>query len=180
VKRGLVVGGVPVGSTSLTVLDRAQAGRTTCRRPSRQKGGVMTQHYTLDEVRPIVGREVRDPSGESLGFVDVLFVDDDTGEPEWFGLWNGLPVGGRRVIVPIRGMEPTDGEIRVPWTKDVVEQAPSYDDEDDRGMLADDPDGIHISREKEEAAYRLYGLEPLSRPEGVYVARFRAVIVTER
>ena len=139
----------------------------------------MATEFTLDEVRPIVGREVRDPSGHSLGFVDLLFVDDDTGRPEWFGLWDGLPSPRKRVIVPLHGLELAGGEVRVPWTKDLVEQAPSYDDEDDRGILRDDPDGIHISREKEEAAYRLYGLEPTSRPDRVYVARFRAVVISD-
>ena len=138
----------------------------------------MATRFALDEVRPIVGREVRDPSGRSLGFVDVLFVDDDTGRPEWFGLWDGLPSRAKRVIVPLEGLELTDGEVRVPWTKDIVEQAPSYDDEDDRGLLKDDPDGIHISREKEEAAYRLYGLQAESRPDRAYVARFRAVVIS--
>jgi hypothetical protein len=85
------------------------------------------------------------------------------------------------VIVPLRGIEHVEGEIRVPWTKDVIMSAPSYDDEDDRGLLRDDPDGIAISPEKERTAYQHYGVEPLTeRPEGMSGPRFRAVLIEIR
>jgi hypothetical protein len=80
-----------------------------------------------------------------------------------------------------RAIEHVEGEIRVPWTKDVIISAPSYDDEDDRGLLRDDPDGIAISPEKERAAYQHYGVEPLTeRPEGMSGPRFRAVLIEIR
>jgi hypothetical protein len=140
----------------------------------------MLDDYSLEQVRPMAGREVRDSEGRSVGYVDVLFLDDDTGQPEWYGLWNGLP-SGRRRIAPVRESRMDGPDVVLPWPKTVIERAPSYDDEDDRGLLRDDPDGIHISREKEEEAYRLYGVEPLSpRPEGAYVARFRALVVVTR
>jgi hypothetical protein len=138
----------------------------------------MLNDYSLEQVAPLVGREIRDGNGNSAGYIDVIFIDDDTEQPEWFGFWNGLP-SGRRRIVPIRGARMDGPDVAVPWTKEVMEQAPSYDDEDDRGILREDPDGIHISRTKEDEAYRLYGIEPLTpRPDGEYVARFRAIVVT--
>jgi site-specific DNA-methyltransferase (adenine-specific) len=163
------------------VLDRE--GRPVCDAllpgMSDRKGGTMlNENYSLEQVAPYVGLELRDGNGNSAGYVDVIFVDDDTGQPEWFGFWNGLP-GGKRRIVPIRGAVRDGPDVAVPWTKEVMEQAPSYDDEDDRGILRDDPDGIHLSRAKEDEAYRLYGIEPLTPPPArEYVARFRAVVVT--
>lgn len=71
------------------------------------------------------------------------------------------------------------GRLNVPCAKELVKKAPSYDKEDDRGLLTEDPDGIHISREKEKMAYEHYGVEPLRAvpEEVVYVARFRAWVV---
>ena len=141
----------------------------------------MLESYSLEELRQLGGREVADAKGESVGFVDLVFVDDPTGRPEWMGIWSGLPGKGRRVIVPLRGIEHVEDEIRVPWTKDVIMDAPSYDDEDDSGLLRDDPDGIAISPEKERTAYQHYGVEPLTeRPEGVSGPRFRAVPIEDR
>ena len=132
--------------------------------------------YSKDDITRILGEEARDVNGKSVGFVDLVFVDDETGRPEWMGVWNGLP-GSRRHLVPLRGVEEQGSELRVPWTKDLVKSAPTYDEEDDRGLIRDDPDGIHISHEKERAAYEHYGLEPES-PVQEGVIRLRAVVVT--
>jgi len=73
-----------------------------------------------------------------------------------------------------------EGEIRVPWTKDVVMSAPTYSDAD-RGAFVEDPDAIGISPEKERAAYEHYGVEPLTaRREGMTGARFRAMVIEVR
>jgi sporulation protein YlmC with PRC-barrel domain len=141
----------------------------------------MLENYSMQELQELGGREVVDASGASVGFVDLVFVDDPTGRPEWMGIWSGLPGKGPRVIVPLRGIEHVEGEIRVPWTKDLITSAPSYDDEDDRGLLRDDPDGIAISPEKERIAYQHYGVEPLTeRAEEMSGPRFRAVLIEIR
>jgi hypothetical protein len=141
----------------------------------------MLENYSMQELKELGGHEVVDANGVSVGFVELVFVDDSTGRPEWVGIWSGLPGKGPRVIVPLQGVEHVEGEIRVPWTKDVIMSAPRYDDEDDRGLLRDDPDGIAISPEKERAAYQHYGVEPLTeRPESVSGPRFRAVLIEIR
>jgi hypothetical protein len=137
----------------------------------------MLEKRSHEEIKELVGREVLDSTGEPVGYVDVFFVDDDTGRPEWLGVWNGWP-SAPRTLVPVRGAEQPDaaGPVRVPFGKLQIETAPRYDEEDDRGILRDDPDGIHISREKELQAYAHYGVEPLTAaPATTYVARFRAV-----
>jgi hypothetical protein len=137
--------------------------------------------YSMEELRDLGGREVVDANGKSVGFVDLIFVDDGTRQPEWMGIWSGLAGKGPRVIVPIRGVEHVEGELRVPWTKDVILSAPTYDDEDDRGLFTDDPDGLAISAEKERIAYEHYGVEPLTEPRaGVIGPRFRAVVIEVR
>ena len=134
--------------------------------------GRMLDTLSVEELVRLNGLEVRNAEGEALGYVDLVFADETTGRPEWLGIWNGLP-GGRRTIVPIVGARHDGSEIRVPWPKDMVEAAPHYHDRFGR-----DPRDVHITREEEEAAYELYGVEPLSpRPSGVYVFRFRALVV---
>lgn len=141
----------------------------------------MPSTFSLEELKQYVGHEVVDVNGDSVGYVDLLFTDHETGEPEWIGVWNGVWDTQPRVLVPLQGVEPgpasEGGVLRLPWTKDQVEKAPSYDDEDDRGLLREDPDGIAISPEKERAAYAHYGVEPLAGAPaaGTATVRFRAV-----
>jgi hypothetical protein len=117
------------------------------------------ERYTREQVAELVGREVMDLNGASVGYVDLVFVDHDTGRPEWIGAWSGVP-GGPRVLVPLRGVEVSGSEVRVPWTESVVREAPGYVEEDDRGLLTHESGGIAITPEKERAAYLHYGLEP--------------------
>ena len=63
----------------------------------------MLENYSMQELKELGGREVVDAKGESIGFVELVFVDDSTGRPEWMGIWSGLPGKGPRVIVPLRG-----------------------------------------------------------------------------
>lgn len=135
----------------------------------------MLENYPLHELRGFLGREVLDANGESVGFVDLVFVDHESERPEWLGIWNGVWETRPRVLVPIRGVEAVEGELRLPWTKDVVERAPSYSEEDDRGLLADHEHAIAISPEKERAAYSHYGLEPAGMGAGGDVIRLRGV-----
>jgi sporulation protein YlmC with PRC-barrel domain len=138
----------------------------------------MLETYSIQELQPLAGREVVDANGKSVGFVDLVFVDDATGRPEWLGLWSGVAGKGPRILVPIRGIEHVEDEIRLPWTQDVVASAPTYDEEDDTGVFIRDPEVIAISPEKERAAYEHYRVEPLTaRPEGTEGARFRAVLI---
>ncbi|HEU4450326.1 MAG TPA: PRC-barrel domain-containing protein [Gaiellaceae bacterium] len=138
----------------------------------------MLESYTRDQIADLVGHEVVDGNGKSAGYVDLVFVDHESGRPEWLGVWNGLP-GGKRTLVPVRGSEVGESAIRVPWPAELMHEASTYDDEDDRGLLRDDPDGIAISPEKERALYDHYGIEPETAPRDG-VVRLRAVVVSVR
>jgi hypothetical protein len=54
----------------------------------------MLENYSMQELQELGGREVLDANGKSAGFVDLVFVDDPTGRPEWMGIWSGLPGKG--------------------------------------------------------------------------------------
>jgi hypothetical protein len=137
----------------------------------------MFETYGIEELRGLVGHEVVDTNDESIGYVDLVFIDSDTGRPEWLGIWNGVWQTRPRVLVPMQGIEHVEDEIRVPWTSDVVKSAPSYDEEDDRGIIADRDDVIGISPEKERAAFSHYGIEGGLAGE---TARLRQWDVSER
>jgi sporulation protein YlmC with PRC-barrel domain len=137
----------------------------------------MLETYSSEELRSLVGHEVVDTEGKSVGYVDLVFLDDQTGTPEWIGVWNGVWETKPRVLVPLRGAELVEDEIRIPHPIDLIRDGPTYEDEDDRGLFTDDTDAIGISAEKERRLYQYYGIQPLTpRPEGAPedIARFRA------
>jgi hypothetical protein len=138
----------------------------------------MLETYSREELLPLLGNEVVSADGESLGYVDLIFADAGTDRAEWLGVWNGF-AGSPRHLVPLRGIELVDGRLRVPFDASVVNNAPTYDEEDDRGLFLQDPDVVAVAPETERTAYSHYGVEPLTAaPEGdADVVRFRAWVV---
>jgi hypothetical protein len=119
----------------------------------------VSEAYSIADLSRYLGHEVVDANGESVGYVDLVFVDDPSGRPEWLGVWNGVWETRPRILVPLQRIDVSDDQIRVPWTKDVIKAAPAYTEEDDRGVLADHAELIGISPEKEREAYSHYGIE---------------------
>lgn len=116
----------------------------------------------LDEsqLRLLVGHDVADRDGKPIGYLDTIFEDRDTGRPEWIGVLTGV-IRHHHVLVPVQGAEQTNGTLKVPWPKDVVTGAPTYDKEDHRGgILGMGGYRLAISDDKERQAYAHYGLEP--------------------
>jgi uncharacterized protein (TIGR02271 family) len=92
------------------------------------------------------GREVRDPSGEKIGSVEEIYLDDQTGKPEWLAVKTGL-LGSKQSFVPVEGASAADDTVTVRYDKAQVKDAPGVD-----------PDG-ELSQEEEQRLYRHYGLE---------------------
>jgi hypothetical protein len=105
---------------------------------------------TEAELRDLLGRDVVDGQGKTIGNLETFFKDRDTGQPEWLGVFSGLLRSHHR-LVPVRGAEREGTAIRVQWTKDQVEGAPEYRDPD-----------RPISEELEAGAYRHFGLDRVS------------------
>jgi hypothetical protein len=136
----------------------------------------MSETYTIDDLRPLVGHEIVGSDGEFAGYVDVVFLDDASGRPEWFGVWGGFP-GESRVLAPVQGLELEGDQVRLPWAKDVIAAAPRYDDEDQTGVFFREG-RLHVSAEREREAFDHYGLTP---PGAAATApRLLAWEVTER
>ncbi len=82
----------------------------------------MLETYSKQQLQTLVGYEVKDSAGEKVGY-----VDDQTGQPEWIG--NGLP-SGHRYLAPLQGMTHEGDSVRVPWTKEQIQSAPTDDELD--------------------------------------------------
>ncbi|MEU0098429.1 PRC and DUF2382 domain-containing protein [Streptomyces sp. NPDC006267] len=91
------------------------------------------------------GLTVYDNDGEKVGSVGRVYVDDDTGKPDWITVKTGL-FGMKESFVPLAGARRVGSDLHVAHPKDSVKDAPRVD--------AD----AHLSVAEEEELYRHYGL----------------------
>src|SRR6476469_2393191 len=98
-----------------------------------------------DTISRVIGQDVYDESGDKIGSASEVYLDDETGQPEWVTVRTGL-FGTKESFVPIRNADLTDDGVRVPVSKDRVKDAPKID-----------TDG-HLSPQEEEELYRYYGM----------------------
>jgi uncharacterized protein (TIGR02271 family) len=100
----------------------------------------------VDTVRSWQGRTMVDRDGDRIGEIDAIYVDDQTGEPEWALVNTGF-FGTRSTFVPIAQATARGDQVQVPYEKQRVKDAPNMD-----------PDG-HLSEQEEQELWRHYGLE---------------------
>jgi uncharacterized protein (TIGR02271 family) len=98
-----------------------------------------------DTISRVIGQDVYDESGEKIGSAGEVYLDDETGQPEWVTVRTGL-FGTKESFVPIRNADLTDDGVRVPVSKTQVKDAPKID-----------TDG-HLSPDEEQELYRYYGM----------------------
>lgn len=121
----------------------------------------MESAASIEELGGLVGVDVVDALGRSIGNVEEVFADPATRRPEWIGVVRG-PFKHRRVIVPAMGLERTGGLLQVPWTRERVRRAPRYGAEDRDGILGFGSYSPALTLEKQRAAAAHYGLEVAS------------------
>ncbi|MCZ2837970.1 PRC and DUF2382 domain-containing protein [Modestobacter sp. VKM Ac-2985] len=97
---------------------------------------------TLDRV---IGADVIDADGNKIGTASEVFLDDQSGNPEWVTVKTGM-FGTKESFVPIRDADLTGDGLRVPVSKDAVKDAPRIDS-----------DG-HLSPDEESQLYRHYNM----------------------
>src|SRR3954449_6122735 len=85
----------------------------------------MTLH-DIDTVLGWRGRAVLDRDGEKIGTLGDVYLDGHTDRPAWAGVRTGL-FGMGESLMPLEGIEDTGEELRVPWEKAVVKDAPNVD-----------------------------------------------------
>jgi len=91
------------------------------------------------------GHAATDSSGEKLGKIEDIYLDEESDKPEWALVSMGL-FGGGSTLVPLAGATAEGAEIQVAFDKDKVKGAPD--------VLADQ----ELSQEEEEQLYSYYGI----------------------
>jgi uncharacterized protein (TIGR02271 family) len=92
------------------------------------------------------GQALIDSDGAKIGTIEEIYLDADSGEPEWALVHTGM-FGTKRNFVPLREAGESDQGVTAPYSKDQVKDAPAID-----------PDG-QLSQHEEAELYRHYGLE---------------------
>jgi uncharacterized protein (TIGR02271 family) len=100
----------------------------------------------IDTVRSWQGATMVDPDGDRIGTVESIYVDDQTGEPEWALVNTGL-FGTKSSFVPLAQASDRNGDVQVPYQKQLVKDAPRID-----------PDQ-HLSEAEEQQLWAHYGLD---------------------
>jgi uncharacterized protein (TIGR02271 family) len=101
---------------------------------------------SIDTVQSWQGRTMIDPAGDKLGTIDAIYLDDETGQPEWATVASGL-FTAKIAFVPLAQAQDTGDSVQVPYDKQQVTDAPT--------MQADGS----LSQDDEAELYRHYGLD---------------------
>jgi uncharacterized protein (TIGR02271 family) len=98
----------------------------------------------LDPAR-LMGRTLIDRDGEKIGTVGQVFLDDQTGVPEFATVRTGL-FGSRQSFVPLAEAKMAGDEVSVPYDKETIKGAPNFDED------------THLSEQEEQQLYDYYRL----------------------
>jgi uncharacterized protein (TIGR02271 family) len=100
----------------------------------------------IDTVRSWQGATMVDADGAKIGTVESIYVDDQTGEPEWALVNTGL-FGTKSSFVPLAQAASSGDQVQVPYDKQLVKDAPRVDTDQ------------HLSEAEEQQLWRHYGLD---------------------
>jgi uncharacterized protein (TIGR02271 family) len=106
-----------------------------------------------DDVTTLSGATVRTDGGGKIGKVVQVYLDDETGQPEWVTVRTGL-FGTKESFVPLAAARLERGELVVDATKEKVNGAPRIDEDD------------HLSEQQEAEIYHYYGISAGTAPYG--------------
>jgi uncharacterized protein (TIGR02271 family) len=118
---------------------------TTARRRNddgNDKGGFMLNET---QTRDVMGATAYGSDGEKIGKVGQLFLDDETGQPEFVTVNTGF-FGSSESFVPVADATLDGDRLTVPYTKDFVKDAPNVE-----------LDGQHLDHSEEQRLYEYYG-----------------------
>jgi uncharacterized protein (TIGR02271 family) len=101
---------------------------------------------TEDQAREVIGATAYGDDGEKIGKVGQLFLDDQTGQPEFVTVNTGF-FGTSESFVPVADATFNGDRLVVPFSKDKVKDAPNVD-----------LDGRHLDESEEQRLYEYYGL----------------------
>ena len=101
---------------------------------------------TIEDIQTWRGGEAIGADGEKLGTIEDIYLDRDTGDPEWVALRTGM-FGTKLSFAPLAQGRRDGDAIVLPYDKGQIKDAPRVD-----------ADG-QLSQEEEAVLYRHYGLD---------------------
>ncbi len=99
---------------------------------------------TEQQLSTVIGSTAHGADGK-IGTVGEVYLDDETGRPEWATVRTGL-FGTKESFVPLADADLSGSDLRLPYDTDKIKHAPKID-----------TDG-HLSPEEEAELYRYYGV----------------------
>ncbi|RZS79414.1 uncharacterized protein (TIGR02271 family) [Motilibacter rhizosphaerae] len=102
--------------------------------------------FTQEQAPTVLGGTLYGAGGEKIGKIGQIFVDDESGRPEWVTVHTGL-FGTHETFVPVAQGELNGNDLTVPFSKDQIKGAPNVD-----------PENGHLGESSEDELYRYYGL----------------------
>jgi uncharacterized protein (TIGR02271 family) len=104
----------------------------------------MTDTASSTPVAELVGRTAIDTDGDKIGKISDIYVDNETGQPEWLAVNTGM-FGTKVSFVPIESATLVDDDVQVGYSKAQVKDAPKAE-----------ADG-QLSPDEESQLYAHYG-----------------------
>ena len=104
--------------------------------------------FTDQHIGTLMGATAYDNDGDKIGKVGQVYLDDQTGAPEWVSVNTGL-FGTGESFIPLADARMDGDRVVVPYEKARVKDAPNIDPAAEGGAL---------TQEQEAELYRYYGL----------------------
>lgn len=90
-----------------------------------------------------VGRAAVDPQGDKIGTVGQVYLNDQTGQPDWITVNTGL-FGMKENFAPLAGSSFNGEDLVLPFGKDVVKDSPDIND------------SSHLDVDEQQSLYAYY------------------------
>ncbi|MFI6078404.1 PRC and DUF2382 domain-containing protein [Actinoplanes sp. NPDC051343] len=104
---------------------------------------------TQNDIARLTGADVYGTDGDKIGSVGQVYLDAQSGDPEWVTVKTGL-FGTKETFVPLRDASANGDRVTVAYGKDQVKDAPRVD--------ADGP----LTNDQENELYTFYGVSATS------------------
>jgi stress response protein YsnF len=105
---------------------------------------------TAHSANQFIGRTVYGPDDEKIGKIGQVYLDDETGRPEFATVGTGL-FGTSESFIPLDKAQVIEDKVLVPYDKDMVKDAPHVDPDSGAGHA-------HLDEAEEERLYQHYGM----------------------
>lgn len=103
-------------------------------------------NMTQEQLSGLYNSDVLDETGDKIGGVGQVYLDDQNDRPTWVTVKTGF-FGTKETFIPLDRASMSGNDIKVPYAKSYVKDAPNVD--------ADH----HITPEEEAELYRYYNVE---------------------